>query len=178
MILHCSQRALRDLGIDKALVRKDIMPTTEDSWYAHTFFIGRKKHLIVTHAKSLFSSVQEGFKKADAKDIGKLLKTMVSRTLFLEQHPDEVIRKASDLMTDIQYARSSDRSIIGSMNDLIGAYKYYRDDRYDCFRDFKIVMYDLNRTPLKPIRGKYAMEIFMRMLGYPDYKTSFRGAAS
>ncbi len=63
------------------------------------------------------------------------------------------------------------------MNDLIKAYKYFRDDRYDCFRDYKTVMCDLNRTPMEALKMKYPIETFMRMLGYPDYKTSFRAAS-
>jgi hypothetical protein len=88
-------------------------------WSAHLFVAGRTQYLLVSNTRSLYSTVLAGKGVTDEK-------TFVERSLsslreFMEADGQEGVfeRLVAPVSGSIQFAKALDRSVTGSMNDLI-----------------------------------------------------------
>ena len=138
-------------------------------WFAHVFFIGRLKCLVLTHGASLFSAVKEGYQRVDMAAPEELVKGMIGQALYLVGAPPEAIKKVMDEIQEIAFAKAADRMVQGSMNDMIKIYKYQRDDRNPRCLDYPVAIREMNHIPMKVLKYEYPAEAFVRGLGFSDY---------
>lgn|SRR3989338_4027636 len=114
MIICCTQRAAKEFSFGPSQLEPVVAgnQSPHEVWYAHVFYIGRLKCLVLTHGASLFSAVKEGYKRIDQacpEEVGA---------------SPEAIKKGSDGIDKITYAKATDKRVLGSMNDMIKLYKY------------------------------------------------------
>lgn len=134
------------------------------------FFIGRLKCLVLTHGESLFSAVKEGYKRVDMADPEEFVKGLIGQALYLVGAPPDAIKQTMDQIQEITFAKATDRRVQGSMNDMIKIYKYQRDDRNPRRLDYPSAISQMNRIPMKVLKYEYPAEVFMRGLGFSDFK--------
>jgi len=96
-----------------------------NSWHGNIFMIGRKKCLLVTHNESLYSIFLYGIIKKDIKTLSLRLKKQLTELLRRDAFTLSQIVKMCEIMGSITYAKTSDRSVTGNMNDMIHMLKYY-----------------------------------------------------
>lgn len=172
MIICCSQRAAREFSFGPSQLQPAILEDQNQKsvWFAHVFFIGRLKCLVLTHGASLFSAVKEGYKRVDMAAPEGLVKGMIGQALYLVGAPPEAIKKTTDEIQEVTFAKASDRRVQGSMNDMIKIYKYQRDDQNPRILNYSDAVCQINHMPMKVLRYEYPAEVFVRGLGFPDYK--------
>ena len=126
-------------------------------WSAHVFIAERMQHLLVTNTKSLYSIVTAGKGVTDGR-------TFVERTLsnlgeFLADDGQPFVFRRFILPADdtVRFARALDRSVTGSMNELVADAKYCLLERglapYE-------VGFELNDIPRSSLKYASAREAF------------------
>lgn len=126
-IIRVTQKLQKELGFKQA----DLSAVAERSnpfveWYAHLFFMDRKKHIIFVEAETLFSfSVENVFRKDIRKRLPELFEKGLGRALYIEGVSAEVMSKVMDVCRgDVIFARTENRRTIGAMNEFIKQHKY------------------------------------------------------
>ena len=135
MLLRCTHRLLKELSLS----RLDIINFTGevhplDEWYAHIFFIRRRKCIMFTNAKSRFSFVVKDVTRERLKSLNDIFRKGLCKALYEEDYSAETIKMFNDRIKSIQLALTIDRSVLGTMNQFIKdfSYMYTREDRkYD-----------------------------------------------
>ena len=134
------------LGINTSELPKEEESFT--SWHGNIFMIGRKKCLLVTHNESLYSIFLYGITKKDIKTLSQRLKKQLTELLRRDSFTLSQIVQISETVESITYAKTSDRSVTGNMNDMIHMLKYFNMTEDELSLSARI-----NSTPYA--RGKF-----------------------
>lgn len=122
-------------------------------WHANFKFLNRKKAILFTHDKSLFSFLLVGIKKADYKHIDEIFKENAVRNLLIEDFDQRIVDYLIPQDSEIKLGKSADRSVIGSMNDHWQRIPFYYDKfQYEITGSVLnqvLVNRELNRTPMQ-----------------------------
>ena len=92
-------------------------PLAHDDWYANIFYVQGKKSVLLTHVGTLFSTVSLNVGVGLLRPIGGFVFTQIVRALRAEGLPEDALGKIDD--KDVRLARTADRSVLGSMNDMV-----------------------------------------------------------
>jgi hypothetical protein len=114
VILRCTKRLLDVLGHDR-LASVSPEPDAED-WYANLVWIERRKCLLLTHSRTLFSVFSPDVRAGALRTTGTLFAQLVATALADEGLPGDCF---GDLAYDeLTVAKTIDRQVFGCMNDL------------------------------------------------------------
>lgn len=140
MILYCTQKLRKEMKIPDSQMAP--VPGSNDSfarWFAHLFFFERKKCLMFTHAESRYSFVVPGVSRKDIQDIRPLFRKELSRNLYYQGFSAVQMRVLLDGVDHLVLARSKDRSVLASMNQLIYLFKVQCGNPFAPYADEGIV---------------------------------------
>ena len=87
-----------------------------------------------TNAKSRFSFVVRDITREKLKSLEDIFRKGLGKALYEEDYPAETIKMLNDRIGTLQLALTTDRSVLGTMNQFIKdfSYMYTRQDRkYD-----------------------------------------------
>lgn len=146
MVIQATKKLQDFLGI-----KNTVLPKEEDAfhaWHGNLFMIGRKKCLLITHNESLYSVFIYGVTK---KDIPVLLDIISNFLIEILRRDDFTIAQITMMLKSLEtlrFAKTSDRSVLGNMNDMVHLLKYMNmsEDELDLAKR-------INHTPYK--RGKF-----------------------
>jgi len=117
--LCCTKKIIDLLNITPAPYIPDEDTSILGPWYANLFLVERKKCLIFVNSKTLFSFVTVNQAKKDIKQIGDIFRLNVSARLQAESISHDMIDRIMEDYKTIIICKTSDRKILGSMNELI-----------------------------------------------------------
>ncbi|MGH3503299.1 MAG: DUF6933 domain-containing protein [Nocardioidaceae bacterium] len=110
---------VRCTGKVLALLREPTQPigtASGEDWYVNLVWVERRKCLLLTHAGTLFSQFVADVTVADLRPIGPFAASAIRSALRSEGLPVDTF---GDLTTGkVAVAKTADRRILGSMNDL------------------------------------------------------------
>ena len=128
-------------------------------WHGNIFKIGRKNCLLVTHNESYYSVFVYGVTKANMKNIdepiGAYLQELMRRDGFKLSQIMQMVKSVER----IAYAKTSDKKVLGVMNDMIHILKYYNmtEDELDLAKR-------MNHAPYKRKDFTYAVDELKSLL--------------
>lgn len=112
-MLRCTGKVLA-LLLEKPLVADP----RDDDWYAHLLWVERRKCLLLTHARTLFSVFVPEVTVHDLRPVGPFVVSAIETALRDEGLPADTL---GDLTAEnVTVAKTADRRILGTMNDLTG----------------------------------------------------------
>jgi hypothetical protein len=114
LILRCTSRMLDVLGGKPTLVES---APNHDDWYANVVFVEGKKCVLLTHVGTLFFPVSLDVEVGLLRPVGGFVYTQIGRALEREGLPRDALAPIDD--KDVSLARTADRSVLGSMNDMV-----------------------------------------------------------
>lgn len=166
-IIHCTKKLLNELG---ALGSKmpDGHPTgVFGPWHANLIRIERRKCILFTNDRTLYSFLVPGVKKKD--DFHDLFLMNLNAHLVVEGLRQGEILKALAEYGEIAVAPTSNRSVLGSMNDLANQVEFLISragglEKADMLR----VNMMLNRVPMGALKYHYAIEKVYELFGRTD----------
>jgi hypothetical protein len=166
MIFKCTNKVREILQI----ANRDLNTIPEQSpdiikfWYCNLFYLDRHKCLLFTQAKTLFSFLVPRVGNAEIRDFGRLFRSNASIALAAEGVSAQNIQKLIDNGPDL-YAKSDNRSVLGSMNDHIRTCKFYLKYRggYNNL-NFAELGRELNIAPMKYIEMENASRYLLGLL--------------
>ena len=127
------------------------MPLDENpyaDWSCRLFTADRTQYIITTNTKSLYSCVMYG---AGITDDGTFIKRVLDNLREFTEDDGQAFayqRFIAPSSATVSFAKALNRSVTGSMNDLIGHAKYWLET--DEFSPFDIG-FKLNETPMSAL---------------------------
>ncbi len=120
MTLRCTAKLLKEMGIAKtALVEKISNESALDEWYAHLFFLARRKCVLFAHARTYYGFVAYGLKREDIRNLKDVFRKNLGYRLYEDGFSPEAIKKAIAAADTVVYGRATDRHVLSTMGQMI-----------------------------------------------------------
>lgn len=113
VILRCTKKVLAIIGPPPELPES---ATDGDEWYANLLRLDRRQCLLLTHAVTLFTIVEAGVTAAALRSTHRLVAGLIKRELDNEALPPDTFGHLDN--EPLHVARTTDRSVLGCMNDM------------------------------------------------------------
>ena len=118
MLIRCTSKLIKEIGLTKdELADNASQDSTLGEWYANLFFFQRKKCLIFTNVRTLFTFMSFGVNRAQIKNLGEIFRAGLGKTLLDEGFNGALIQRLIGECRDIQFGKTNNKSVLGAMND-------------------------------------------------------------
>jgi len=166
-LIHCTQKLLKELG-NPPLQTPANEPNTQGlgNWYANLLRIDRRKCILFTNEKTLYSFLIPKVKKENLKNIIDEFLFNLNMNLQAEGFSLEVISRVMQEYQDMGFAKTASRHVLGSMNELTYYYEYLIFNHYEGFENIRIlgVNKEVNRTIMSGIKYLHPIESLQELL--------------
>jgi hypothetical protein len=124
-LIRCTKKLQKEMGLSKAsLSESEPADACLGSWHANLIFIARRKCVLFVNDKTLFNFIVPDVSRAQLKALSGLFVSWLACVLAEEEIPEYVREKIMAEYSQIEYANTNSKSILGSMNDLAYHYEY------------------------------------------------------
>ena len=171
-IIHCTRKLINEL---EASPGRSITPEHSSGflgpWHSNLIRIERRKCLLLTNDRTLYSFLVPGVKKKDLSNFQELFVLHLKMNLGKEGFGPEDINKALEEYSEIEIEKTASRSVLGSTNDLAYQVDFLVSRAGGLEKaDMLIVNMMLNRIPMGAIKYPYAIEIekVYELFGWSD----------
>ena len=154
VLIRCTQKLLAEIP-DKL-----VDPSASgDGWHANLLRLERRKCVLFTHDTTLYSVFVPGLTKPDFEHLDEVFGQRLFKVLLWDEFPQAQIERMLDTCRTIRFARSNNRSVLGSMNDLRFQIEVYvAHDGGLANTDMAELHHKLNRVPMGAVGYRYAVE--------------------
>ena len=162
-IIRCTAKLLADLKI--TLSDESSHPSTWCDWHANLLRIEKKKYILFTNTSTLYSFLLPSNKKAISGNLNQAFRLGLLNNLLADEFTMSEVEDVLKKHQHIEFAKTNNRSVLGSMNDLafqIETMTYIRGglDYYD----LNEINRQLNRMPMKGIKYELAVDVLQKLL--------------
>ncbi|MEW6108169.1 MAG: hypothetical protein AB1632_03220 [Nitrospirota bacterium] len=165
-LIHCTQKLLKELG-NPSLQSIEGIAYSEGlgNWYANIIKIDRKKCLLLTNEKSLYSFIIPSVLKANIKNLKTEFLNHLILNLQYEGFNLEIINHIQKEYQDIGFAKTASKHVLGAMTQLMFEYEVLiqMKEGIDNVKVLEINR-DINRTILKGIKFLHPIEALRESL--------------
>lgn len=156
-LIRCTQKLFKELKVkpNEELPKFGYI----GSWHANLLRIDRKKCVLFTNDQTLYSFFVPGLKKSEFVHFDEVFRQNFFKCLLNERFSQNQIEKVLDEYREVKFAKTKNRSVLGSMNDLTFQIKYRVEDSGG-LNDLEPMDLNqaLNRIPLKTIDYQYSID--------------------
>lgn len=165
-LLHCTQKLLKELGNPPLQSIEGVTDTGGlGNWYCNLLRIERKKCLLFTNEKTLYSFLIPNVLKKNIRNIEEEFLINLSLNLQAEGFGLEVINRVMQEHQEIGFAKTASKHVLGSMNQLAFEYEIFIHEK-EGLENIKIleINHAINRTILKGIKFLHPIEALREIL--------------
>jgi hypothetical protein len=160
----CTQKLAKELAVKlpPPLAQNDGF----GNWYANLLRIDRKKCVLFTHEQTLYSLFVANLKKPDFQHLEDIFLQALFKQLRVEMFTQGQIENIlNEYDRNIIYAKTENRSVLGSMTDFAWHIKFGVDDQGGLANvNILELARKLNSIPFKSIGFKYPKELFRALV--------------
>jgi hypothetical protein len=169
-IIHCTKKMLNEL---EAWPSGSVVPEPLSGflgpWHANLIRIERRKCLLLTNDRTLYSFLIPGAKKKDLGNFQELFVLHLKKNLAAEGFGPEDVNKALEEYSEIEIASTKSRSVLGSMNDLTDQADFLVSRAGGLEKcDILTMNMMLNRIPMGAIKYRYAIDKLYELFNRTD----------
>ncbi|MFH2048126.1 MAG: hypothetical protein ABIJ12_01675 [bacterium] len=162
-LIRCTQKLIKELRIEPS--EKEAQPGYIGGWHANLLRIDRRKCILFTNDRTLYSFFVPGLNRLGFERFRDVFRENLFISLTSDGFSQTQIEKVLSEYQTIGIAKTNNRSVLGSMNDLAFQIKY----RVAAFgglenTDFITVNRELNHTPRGAIQYMYSIELLRSLL--------------
>jgi hypothetical protein len=136
------------------------------NWYINIFKIERKPIFILINEKTFLSFlIHTGIHKKNINSLFDIFRNEFEIYLKYEKFDDNIIKSVLSQYLDIKITKTYDRSILGTINNLIDIYKimiYTEGGLNNC--DFINIFSRINRIPQRRLNWLFSIEQTRKLL--------------
>ncbi|MFP4379160.1 MAG: DUF6933 domain-containing protein [Candidatus Sumerlaeia bacterium] len=122
-LIRCTAKLRKEMGLKPKDLTSEVPEESRlGQWHANLIYIDRRKTLLFVNDRTLFNFIAPAVSRAQISELDKIFRLMLSCTLADEKVPDSTRELILEEYTEIAYAKSSSRIVLGAANDL--AYHY------------------------------------------------------
>ena len=165
-LIRCTLKVLREIGIKPTdAAASPSGPGELGDWYANLIRIERRKCLLFTNEKTLYTFLIPKVLKRNVLNIREEFLTHLAYNLQYEGFGLNAIQRVRREYQEIALARTENRSVLGSMNEFAFQYEFFihRADGLDAVK-ILAVNKEINRTPMSPLKYKYPIDLLHEAL--------------
>jgi len=149
--------------LKEVCLRRDELGDASDgfmgSWFVNVFRLERRKSVLVTNDRTLYSVLLWGLRRADFDDLGSRFIAGLASNLKRDGFDTGLVASIGIACHPIEWAATNSRSVLGSMNDMISISKYMVAlQRQDIESEVVYLNCELNRTPMSALKHIVAMD--------------------
>ena len=166
-LIRCTAKLLKEVGLKPTELQHDEPQFSFlGPWHANLVYIDRRKSVLFVNDRTLFNFMLPDVNRAQIRGLPDLFLSGLSCVISAEDFPEEVKRKILKEYEQIALAKSSNRSVLGSANDLAYHYKFSILDAggVHSWRVPEIIR-QLNRMPMQAIKSKFPIEEIRTLYG-------------
>jgi hypothetical protein len=155
------------IGIPRVIQGEETGTTLLGDWYANLLVMARQRVLLFTNESTLYSFAVLEVKKEMLTRFAAIFLEQLTLNLAHEDIPPYVIERLVAEYRHMGIAGTTNRSVLGSMNDLADMLAYYvQEVEGPAASQVLAINRQLNRSPHKPLGWKFAVEVLReRLLG-------------
>jgi hypothetical protein len=165
--LRCTAKVQHELGIKpNELAEARVGDSLLGNWCVNLFTVDRRKTLIFVNEKTLLSFVIFGVKKSNVKKTPEIFLRGLDQLLTIEGIDLSDINKVFKGYDAYEFTKTTSRSLLGNMNDLVDLYRHYilYDGGFNYVNIGEVIM-RINRTPQRNLGWSNSIEIVKELLG-------------
>jgi len=169
-IIHCTRKLMNELEASpNGSKAPEPLSGFLGPWHANLIRIERRKCLLLTNGRTLYSFLIPGVKKKDLEKFRELFTLHLKMNIEKEGFGPEDISKALEEYGEIAIAPTKSRSVLGSMNDLADQADFLVIRAGGLEKgDILTVNMMLNRIPMGAIKYRYAIDKVYEIFGRTD----------
>jgi hypothetical protein len=158
--IHCTQKLLKELGKQDATIPQfEPQHGLLGPWHANLIRIERRKCVLFTNGCTPYSFLVPETKKADLIKFRELFLIHLKINLIKESFDTKEINKALGEYDEIVVAPTANRSVLGSMTDLVNQSDFFVHHAGGLDKaDILVVNRQLNRIPMGALKYQYPIE--------------------
>ena len=162
-ILQCTKKLLSGLKTKPEDILRDF--TELGCWHANLLRIDRRKCVLFTHDKTLYSFLVPGLTKPHFQNFNDVFGQNLFKNLLTEKFPQDQIELFLNDIREIHITKTNNRSVLGSMNDLSFQLKY-RISAEGGLSNLSLMKlnHGLNRIPMGAIEEVYSIDALKNLL--------------
>ena len=152
-LIRCTKKLQKEMGLKKTdLVETEPEHSFLGSWHANLLYINKRKCVLFVNDKTLFNFIVPDVRRSQIKELDKLFTFHLAPVIASEDLSEKVQAAIMAEYQDLAYAKTNNRSVLGSMNDLALNYKYFilREGSVHSPKIPEIIR-ELNRMPLSAL---------------------------
>ena len=165
-LIHLTQKLARELKAT-TFPAPDILPAKGlGNWYANLLRFQRRKCILFTNVRSIYSFLIPNVLKENLNDFRLLFITNLSLNLQFEGFSRDVIDRVREEYREIAYAKTKDRRVLGFMNEFAFELDFYIR-RAGSTENMSLLEINkqINRTPLNASKkGFYPIDILQEII--------------
>ena len=124
MIVHCTRKLAAKLksagySVSKEALVSDGATDSIGSWHANITTIQRRQCVVFCHDKTRFALMMVGVTVKHLKALDYWFQDLLVNTLLKAGIPPELIEASSGLITPLEFDTNCDRSVQGTLNQII-----------------------------------------------------------
>ena len=127
MLISCTKKLAVALKINVF----EVIPIRREplfEWHANLFVFNRRKGVILMNNQTRYSVVLYGLKAEHFREFQTIALSAIEQTFKAEGFSDDVISNYVRTCAQVIYAKSSDRSILGQVNDVLYMMQYHMEE--------------------------------------------------
>ena len=135
-------------------------------WHANLVYIDRQKCVLFVNDATLFNFIAPGVTRAEIRELGRLFRSWLQPIVAEEGLSQQSLERVRREYAEVGYGRSTNRSVLGSMNDLAFHYRYGIAEAGG-IHSAKVpeIIRQLNRMPMGAIDYRYPIEALRAAMG-------------
>ena len=162
-IIGCTTKLLNELGTKPTNVPDQ--PTSLWDWHANLLRIERKKWVLFTNDLTLYSFFVRFVKRPLPPDFVEMFRLGLFKSLMGEGFAEPLVEYALRDHRNVVIAKTTSRSVLGSMNDLAFQLKCLIETMGGLARaDLSEVNREMNRIPMSAIKYHVSIDELRRRL--------------
>ena len=158
IVFRGTQKLLKEVRLRK----EDLADPGEGfmgSWFVNVFYLERRKSVLITNDKTLYSVLLWGLRRPDFDNLGARFIAGLASNLKRDGFDTGLIASVCMACHPVEWTTTNSRSVLGSMNDMIHCSKYMVGlQRQTIEREIAYLNCELNRTPMSALKHIVAMD--------------------
>lgn len=163
---RCTAKVQKALGLKpNELVEPESSGSLLGNWYINLFTVDRRKTFIFVNEKTLLSFVLFGVKKSNIKKTPEIFLRGLDQLLTLEGFELDKINRVFSGYDSYEFTKTTSRSLIGNMNDLMDLYKHsilYEGGLE--YVELGELIREINRTPQRRLGWSNSIELVRELV--------------
>ena len=165
IIIRGTKKFLSFININPEVLVEDAGNMSHLSeWYVNLFYLQRIKCLLFTHGSTLFSFVVTPVRKKDADNLQDLFRTGLSKAMFYNKCPGEMIEMVLKECDGLKYYKTNSRGILASMNQMVSDAGFWLTKAVE--NPVALADAELNNMPTKMLKYKTPLDQFSELYGF------------